>query len=272
MGCGFASGMVSFAIFAVLFLFILVFGFISSLFSSSTEPDYGSITHSTVVRQPMPSQYLVEIDEYYYDGPGVIESAAGQFSLENSLKHFYEKTGVQPYLYIANELDGNSSPDFDAVEKFMNDKYYELFSDEGHILVLYFEYESGEYNTWYMCGNDAYDYVLDDEACEILLDYIDHYYRNHDTMDYADLFTSAFRDAADRIMGGRTNGPNWVDIVVTVAFVAVIIVIIVSVVKNYRRTKPGGNGGKGDDDNDSSDDNMSEEDRRKERYRKKYGG
>lgn len=236
---------------------------------TSPEPDYGSITHSTVVRQPMPSQYLVEIDEYYYDGPGVIESAAGQYSLENSLKHFYEKTGVQPYLYIARELYGNTSPDFDAVEKFMNDKYYELFSDEGHILVLYFEYENGEYNTWYMCGNDAYDYVLDDEACEILLDYIDHHYRNPDTMDYADLFTSAFRDAADRIMGGRTNGPNWVDVVVTVAFVAVIIVIIVSVVRNYRRTKPGS---KGDDDNDSSDDNMSEEDRRKERYRKKYGG
>lgn len=266
-------------------IFIIVFSmiFFLSIFDScsyvtigtSPEPDYGGITHSTVVRQPMPSQYLVEIDECYYDGPGVIESAAGQFSLENSLKHFHEKTGVQPYLYIANELYGDSSPDFDAVEKFMNDKYYELFSDEGHILVLYFEYESGEYNTWYMVGNDAGDLVLDEEACEILLDYIDHYYKSSDTADYADLFTSAFHDAADRIMGGRTNGPNLVDIVVTVAFVAVIIVIIVSVVKNYRRTKPGGNGGnggKGGDDNDSSDDNMSEEDRRKERYRKKYGG
>ncbi len=263
--------MVSLVIFVVIFSMIFFFSLFDScsyIGGSSPQPEDG-ITESTVVRQPMPSQYLVEIDEYYYDGPGAIGSAAGQYSLEKSLVGFYEKTGVQPYLYIAGEIDGNTKPDFDDIERFMNDKYYELFRDEGHILVLYFEYETGEYNTWYMCGDDAYNHVMDDEACEILLDYIDHYYKRSDTVDYADLFTKAFESAGERIMGGKTGGTDWVDVAVTLSFVAVIVVIIVVIVKNYRKTKPGG-----DDNSDvggSSDDNMSEDDRRKERYRKKYG-
>ena len=268
--------MISSVIFVIIFMmifFLMIFDSCSyvTIGSSNAQPEYSAITPSTVVRQPMPSQYLVEIDEYYYDGANCLVSAAGQYSVEQSLKNFYAKTGVQPYLYIDDDLNGNSNPDFDAVEQFMYDKYYELFEDEGHILVLYFEYANGEYNTWYMCGNDSYDLVMDDEACEIMLDFIDYHYNNPDTYDYADLFSSAFNDAADRIMGGKTRGGiNMVDLLVIVVFGAVIIAIIVSIVKNYRKSKPGGgNGSSGD--NAASDDNMSEEDKRKERYRQKYG-
>ena len=261
-GC--AGGVVSSIIFIMIFMMIFSIAVIDSctIGSSNAEPEYMDVTPSTVVRQPMPAQYLTEIDEYYYDGAGCLQSAAGQYSVEQSLKHFYAKTGVQPYLYIDDDLNGNKNPDFNAVEQFMNDKYYELFGDEGHILVLYFEYDNGEYNTWYMCGNDAYDRVMDDEACEIMLDFIDYHYQNPDTYDYADLFSKSFNDAADRIMGGKTRaGINVVDIIVFVVFAAAIIAIIVSIVKNYRKSKPGGG---------SSDDNMSEEDKRKERYRQKY--
>ena len=258
---------------AIIFLVVILFFMVlSSVFeacsyvviggSPDSQPEYADIQASTVVRQPMPSQYLIEIDEYYYDGAGCLVSAAGQYSVEQSLKHFYAKTGVQPYLYIDDDLNGNQNPDFDDVEQFMNDKYYELFEDEGHILVLYFEYSNGEYNTWYMRGNDAYDFVMDDEACEIMLDFIDYHYQNPDTYDYADLFSRSFNEAAERIMGGKTRqGISIVTVIFFLIFASIAISIIVSAVKNNKKSNKSG----------GSDDNMSEEDKRKERYRQKYG-
>jgi hypothetical protein len=102
---------------------------------------------------------------------------------------------------------------------------------------------------------------MDDEACEIVLDYIDYYYNSPETADYTDMFCSAFDSASARIMGGKTNKDSfpWF----TVGLIgAIMIVVIIVIVKNYNKSGKSGN----------DDDNMSEEDKRKERYRRKYGG
>jgi len=265
---GRAGGVVSSIIFIIIFMMIFSIAVIDSctIGSSNAEPEYMDITPSTVVRQPMPAQYINPIDDYYFDGAGCISTAVAEMELEQSLKYFYQKTGIQPYLYIEDDLNGDKSPNKDTMDNFLYQKYYELFSDEGHFLILYFEYETGEYNIRYIWGDNAGDWMMEynnEEAGNILADFIAHY-QNPDTYDYADMFSKSFNDAADRIMGGKTKtraGINVVDIIVFVVFAAVIIAIIVSIVKNYRKSKPGGG---------SSDDNMSEEDRRKERYRQKY--
>ena len=228
--------------------------------ASDARPEYESITLSTWQREPLDPKYVNPIEDYYYDDMGLINTAAAQYSLQNSLKDFYLQTGVQPYLYIADDLDGNANPNVNDVETFLLAKYSELFTDEGHFLVLYFEYADGEYNTWYVWGNDAHRYVMDDEACEIVLDYIDYYYNAPETADYADMFCSAFYAASSRIMGGKTNKDSfpWF----TIGLIgAIVIVVIVVIVKNYNKTGKGG-----------SDDGMSDEDKRKEKYRRKYGG
>ena len=254
---------------------MIIFGLIISLsiFSECTymlmgsdpepdaRPEYESITPSTWQREPLDPKYVNPIEDYFYDGIGLINTAAAQFSLENSLKDFYLKTGVQPYLYIADDLDGNANPNVNDVEKFLLAKYGELFTDEGHFLVLYFEYAGGEYNTWYVWGNDAHRYVMDDEACEIVLDYIDYYYNAPETADYTDMFCSAFDAASARIMGGKTNKGSsfpWFTVGIICVFVAVIIIVIAT---NYNKS------GKS-----SSGEGMSDEDKRKEKYRRKYGG
>lgn len=228
--------------------------------SIEARPEYESITPSTWQREPLDPKYVNPIEDYFYDDMGLINTAAAQFSLENSLKDFYLKTGVQPYLYIADDLNGNVNPNVNDVETFLLAKYSELFTDEGHFLVLYFEYAGGEYNTWYVWGNDAHRYVMDDEACEIVLDYIDYYYNAPETADYTDMFCSAFDAASARIMGGKTNKDSFPWFTVGLV-IAIVIVVIVVIVKNYNKNGKSGN-----------DDNMSEEDKRKERYRRKYGG
>ncbi len=171
-----------------------------------------TVRPSTQKRQPLDAKYCTAIDKYVEDDMSAFATAAEEFEVIGALKDFYLMTGVQPYLWLTNSLGGDSSPDFDTTEKFMYERYTSLFEDEGHLLILYFEYSNGTYNTWYMYGDDAHAYTLDDEACEILLDYIDYYYVEYcsSTVEYSKVFGTAFTEAAGRIMGGVTQDKDAV--------------------------------------------------------------
>lgn len=295
------------AVFAV-FILVFIMSSIGSCVSSVARPNPDAdiryeeisvsgddknvvITPSTRVRQPLDAKYCTPIEKYVEDDMSAMGTAAAEFEVINVLKDFYLKTGVQPYLWIADQLGGDSSPDYDSVEKMMYAKYAELFEDEGHLLVLYFEYSDGTYNTWYMWGNDAHEYVMDDEACEILLDYIDYYYNAQTSgLDYSELFAGAFSSAADAIMGGITTtggdngaavvpgddaaGPGGqaaepsssglgaagvIAIVLGVLLVGVVVALIVLLVSRKRGESREFEG-------------MSADDIRKEKHRRKYGG
>lgn len=266
-GWGFRGFIMPF-IWLSVFLVIIFFVAFAALFS---RPDSAGITRSTRDREPLNAAYVTVIDEYYHDGAGCIDTAVKQHNLKKSLQNFYARTGVQPYLYIDDDLDGNKYPSYTDVENFMYSKYDALFSDEGHLLVLYFEYPNGEYNTWWICGDNAIRDVMDNEACEILLDYIDyHYGKMYGHGDYSELFCASFDSAAERIMGGKTSpfenmsaGSILILIIAVGGGVALIVYFIVKFVQNR---KDGGNGGGSDGDG------MSREDRRKEKYRRQYGG
>lgn len=182
------------------------------------------IQESTVKRKKLKSTALKETD-YYTDTAGWIYDTA---TLEKGMKNFYRETGVQPYLYITETIDGNGSPTADDLDTFAQALYDELFEDEAHILVIFQEYE-GKYHTWHVRGNEA-GLVLDNEACEILLDYLDAYY----TLSYSDeeYFARAFSDAADRIMDYHIS--PWTVIVPVI----VVVVLFAAIYKWWRkRTK-----------------------------------
>lgn len=270
-GWGFGGGFIGALLMIPIFLIIFAMIVVGSLFARPAEAD---ITRSTRVRQPMSADLITApIDEYFHDGAGVINNAAYQYQLENSLKDFYQRTGVQPYLYIDDDLDGNKNPSYSDVDRFLMDEYASLFgNDEGHLLVLYFEYPNGSYNLWYAAGNNI-SVVMDEEACDILLDYIEYYYDRSEN--YALMFINAFNSAADRIMGGRTSifaGMSTGSILLLILAGVGVVVAIVVVIKRYRDTAPGNRGGNGPDGGGSYDGPTSDEDRRKEKYRRRYGG
>jgi len=263
-GGGCLGGMFSSIVFIVIFaMFLLVW-----LFAPSAE---ANITKSTVDRVPLHTVSTTITDDYFTDEVNVIQTAVDQQKLENALADFHQKTGVYTHLYITNRLNGNTSPNQKEVEEFMFDKYYELFGEgnEDCLLILYFEYPNNNYNTFPICGDRAWA-VMDGEAQEILLDYIDLYYNDLD-LTYTEMFITSFNDAGERIMGGKT--PVTADlslgnIILIVIIIAAAIAIIVPIVKKNR-----GNGNKNNNggNNDNGTSGMSEEDRRKEAYRKKYG-
>lgn len=202
-------------------IFIILFFIIISMVlfgngTTTTYSDSGSITTSTIVREALPKGSVNETD-YYTDELGWIGS---QTQLLSGMKYFYQKTGVQPYLYITDTVNGSHYPSSSDLEAFASTLYDELFTDEAHLLLVFYEYDNG-YRDWYIAGSQAKT-VVDTEGGDILLDYIDRYYYDQ-SLSEEEFFSKAFVDAADRMMD-VTQSP-WVTVGL-VAGAALILLIL----------------------------------------------
>lgn len=204
----------SFSLVVICVVCILLFLVVSK---GAVQIGGSGITPSTVQREPLEATAVITTN-YYQDELGWIRSGT---KLESGMKEFFKKTGVQPFLYLTDTVNGTHNPSADDMDTYANLLYDELFEDEGHILVLFFEYEGnpGAYSTWYVCGNQAKT-VMDQEACDILLDYIDSYY--YSDLDEDEMFSTAFEKAGERIM---TVTKSPVPMIV-VAVCAVVVVIV----------------------------------------------
>ena len=198
--------------------------------------DFLPIERSTVQRDKLPASKCDEVNFWYQDDWGTwIDDEDEEFSLRVGLKSFYEDTGVQPYLWIMGE-EGKEYKSEGSLEELAEEKYKELFGhDEGHLLVIFREYpdNSGNYICTVTPGYDAETQVMDDQAKEILLDYIDYYYTDSD-LNEGEFFESAFIQAGNRIM---TKQMSWRQIctIVIVAIVVVIgIIIVASIIKKRK--------------------------------------
>ena len=201
--------------------FILTFAIIIMvvvmIFASIPPAAYGSVTRSTVKREPLPRSSVVEAG-YYTDELGWI---GNQTKLTAGMRNFYAKTGVQPHLYITDSINGSHNPSDIDLDNFAYEVYDRLFSDEAHLLLIFFEYNS-RYHTWYLCGTQAKT-VIDNEAADILLDYVDKYY--YSDMNEEEFFSRAFDDAAKRIMSVTVS--PWVYVGAVAAVLAIIIIAFI---------------------------------------------
>lgn len=197
----------------VIFIMLVVFFF--AVFRGTFG---GDITRSTIEREKLDSQYVTLSDTWYDDSAmGWIDSGK---VLEDGLKDFYNETGVQPYLVITDQINGDYHPTGDEVWNYANQLYDELFTDEGHMV---FVFQCEDKKTDYMmaaCTGVQAKTVLDEgEALEILYDYVDSYFWSD--RDDDEMFADAFRDAGKRIMDTQmTTGQ-------TVAIVAGVVVVVV---------------------------------------------
>ena len=115
--------------------------------------------------------------------------------LLSGMKTFQEKTGVQPYLYLTDEINGSHDPTDEEIDQFANGLYDQLFTDENHFLFLFMEY-GDTYISWYVCGSEAGS-VMDDAAVDVFLNYVDEYYSSD--MEDEEFFSAVFADTAERI-------------------------------------------------------------------------
>ncbi len=103
-GCGIGCGIIAIVVIVLAVIAALLFSFNTGS-SSSGFSGNNDITKSTVVRDPLPKGSVDET-EYYTDTIGWI---GNRTELLDGMKYFYQKTGVQPYLYLTDNINGSTN-------------------------------------------------------------------------------------------------------------------------------------------------------------------
>lgn len=153
---------------------------------------------------------------------------------EKSIKYFYDKTGIQPYV-VLNAYDSTLKTDAEK-EKYANEWYEKNISNESTFLFMYFAEEDTDNDVGYMAyvNGKQISSVMDSEAVEIFWAYVDEYW--YSDMSTDDMFTTIFTKTADRIMDKMTTsadvGNNVVKVIGVIAVIGGIILIMVIKRKN----------------------------------------
>ncbi|MCR4556819.1 MAG: hypothetical protein K5779_03220 [Saccharofermentans sp.] len=221
------------------YMIIPILVFAGMLYAFLEDTDIGTffdVQRSTIQREALPASKCDPINEWYKDDWGDwIDESGEETSLENGLKHFYETTGVQPYLWIMGEEGGDYMSE-GSVEELSEATYKEMFGDdEGHVLIIFREYPNASSN--YICtvtpGYDAETQVIDDEAKEIILDFIDYYYTDSE-LNEGQFFARAFTSSADRIMIKQIPLSVLYTIIVSVIVLVIGLIIVVSIIRKRK--------------------------------------
>ena len=213
------NAVISLIIFVV--VLIAAFGGFPSSNSSSTK----SVPKSTQNRERLESGVG-------YDNNCIVDNI-GWFDnvtkTEKSIKKFYDKTGVQPYI-VLNAYDSTLLTDT-AKEEYAKKWYDEHIKNESTFLYMYFAEPDADNDVGYMAyvNGKQVSSVMDSEAIEIFWAYVDKYW--YSDMSTDDMFTTIFTKTADRIMTKSTTaadvGNNVVKIIgVIVVFAGIIVVMV----------------------------------------------
>lgn len=214
------NAVISLIIFVV--VLIAAFGGFPSSNSSSTK----SVPKSTQNRERLESGVG-------YDNNCIIDNI-GWFDnvtkTEKSIKQFYDKTGVQPYI-VLNAYDSTLLTDT-AKEEYAKKWYDEHIKNESTFLYMYFAEPDTDNDVGYMAyvNGKQVSSVMDSEAIEIFWAYVDKYW--YSDMSTDDMFTTIFTKTADRIMTKSTTaadvGNNAVKVIgVIVVFAGIIAVMVI---------------------------------------------
>ncbi|MCR4703465.1 MAG: hypothetical protein K5665_07375 [Saccharofermentans sp.] len=213
---------------------VLVFGALISSFIGKGSGN--KVERSTVNRESLLSSECNAYEKWYQDDWGDwIDENGEEESLINGMKYFYDKTGVQPYLWITGE-EGRNYISEGSIEKLSLDTYKDMFGDdEGHLLVIFREYpnSSSIYVTSLRPGSIAESKIMDEQAREIFLDYIDYYYTDTD-LNEGQFFAKVFEKSGDRIMKKQLSLGEINAVIAVVLILVGAAVIVVHIIRKRK--------------------------------------
>lgn len=209
----------------VLIIFIVIFYSVFGGFLSPDSSSTKSVPKSTQNRERLESGVG-------YDNNCIVDNI-GWFDnvtkTEKSIKKFYDKTGVQPYI-VLNAYDSTLLTDT-AKEEYAKKWYDKHIKNESTFLYMYFAEPDTDNDVGYMAyvNGKQVSSVMDSEAIEIFWAYVDKYW--YSDMSTDDMFTTIFTKTADRIMTKSTTaadvGNNAVKVIgVIVVFAGIIVVMV----------------------------------------------
>nr|WP_325303170.1 hypothetical protein [uncultured Dysosmobacter sp.] len=201
---------------------LLVLVWIFTWVMSGSMGGSGGVQKSTYAREKLPSSAVTETG-YYTDQGGWFSNRS---ELESGMREFYRLTGVQPYLYLLPNGSVTSTVELTAMAE---ELYSQLFTDEGHFLLVFCDDDNGSYNCGYTAGLQAKT-VMDDEAVAILADYLDRYYNDY-SISEEEIFSNTFAQTGERIMT-VTKSPLPV---IAVSGAVVVVAALVFITLKKRR-------------------------------------
>lgn len=214
------NAVISLIIFVV--VLIAAFGGFPSSNSSSTK----SVPKSTQNRERLESGVVGYDNNCIIDNIGWFDNVT---KTEKSIKQFYDKTGVQPYI-VLNAYDSTLLTDT-AKEEYAKKWYDEHIKNESTFLYMYFAEPDTDNDVGYMAyvNGKQVPSVMDSEAIEIFWAYVDKYW--YSDMSTDDMFTTIFTKTADRIMTKSTTaadvGNNAIKVIgVIIVFAGIIVVMV----------------------------------------------
>lgn len=140
------------------------------------------------------------------------------------LQYFYDKTGIQPYIYL-KAYDAGLASDEDK-EAYARDWYEANIDNESTFLYVYFAEADQDGEVGYMAyvNGKQVTSVMDAEAVGIFWNYIDNFW--YKDMSTDDMFAGVFRSTADKIM---TKSATFYDIVLTCLKISGVVTVLLGV-------------------------------------------
>ncbi|MDO5812629.1 MAG: hypothetical protein Q4Q31_06000 [Bacillota bacterium] len=211
------------ACFIVFAIIIFSFFMISS--------DHSDVT-STINREKIENPVAYD-NNCIKDDLGYIEN---QSKLSKNLKNFYNKTGIQPYIYLKS-YDENLTSD-DQKDEYAQSWYEENIDNEDTFLFVYYaDQNPNEIGYMSYVNGKQVTSVMDSEAVDIFWNYIDRYWTD-DSLSTVDVFTKTFDSTAKTIMKRSTTSKDIIKIGLIIVGIVIVIGGIIYILRmKFKRDK-----------------------------------
>lgn len=213
------------SVFSFIFSMIFFLPFIFPVFSL-----FGTFTSEFLPPKPIESHVSYET-KYITDTIDVIDN---EREVIETLKDFHQETGICPHILTISHDDWVR---YDSLENYSLEKYYDMFYDEEHFLLVYSEYyyEDDGYLDW------AWECIIGDDTIEILSEskmskFNDNFYEelSRSSTPLSDDLIAVFSDAETIFMKG---GGDIEGALATITFMfiwgSVVLICMASVISSF---------------------------------------
>ena len=195
---------------------------------ASDDSDVTSTINREKIENPIPYDNNCIKDEL-----GYVENTS---KLSKNLKNFYNKTRIQPYIYLKSydeTLTSDSQKD-----NYAQNWYEQNIDNEDTFLFVYYEdQDPNEIGYMAYVNGKQVTSVMDSEAVNIFWNYIDRYWTD-DSLSTVEVFTKTFNSTANTIMEKSTTSNDIIKIICIIVGIIIVIGGIIYILRmKFKRDK-----------------------------------
>lgn len=195
---------------------------------ASDDSDVTSTINREKIENPIPYDNNCIKDEL-----GYVENTS---KLSKNLKNFYNKTGIQPYIYLKSydeTLTSDSQKD-----NYAQNWYEQNIDNEDTFLFVYYEdQDPNEIGYMAYVNGKQVTSVMDSEAVNIFGNYIDRYWTDN-SLSTVEVFTKTFNSTANTIMEKSTTSNDIIKIICIIVGIVIVIGGIIYILRmKFKRDK-----------------------------------